>query len=73
MAIGVRSRKSRVRITRSPQKYIARLRHDSPSVLAACLLSGVSDAFAIAPSKPNFIIIMVDDMGYAGVSCFGNP
>ncbi|MDP4938931.1 MAG: sulfatase-like hydrolase/transferase [Verrucomicrobiales bacterium] len=23
--------------------------------------------------KPNFVIILVDDMGYAGVSCFGNP
>ncbi len=23
--------------------------------------------------KPNFVVIMVDDMGYAGVSCFGNP
>jgi len=22
---------------------------------------------------PNLIVIMVDDMGYAGVSCFGNP
>ena len=22
---------------------------------------------------PNFVIIMVDDMGYEGVSCFGNP
>jgi arylsulfatase A len=26
-----------------------------------------------AEPKPNFIIIMVDDMGHAGVSCFGNP
>ncbi|MDF1852245.1 MAG: sulfatase-like hydrolase/transferase [Verrucomicrobiales bacterium] len=25
------------------------------------------------PKKPNFVVIMVDDMGYAGVSCFGNP
>ena len=28
---------------------------------------------AAAGSKPNFIVIMVDDMGYAGPSCFGNP
>ncbi len=32
-------------------------------------------ACAILPAaeKPNFVVIMVDDMGYAGVSCFGNP
>ena len=24
-------------------------------------------------TRPNFVVIMVDDMGYAGVSCFGNP
>jgi arylsulfatase A-like enzyme len=23
--------------------------------------------------RPNFIVIMIDDMGYAGLSCFGNP
>ena len=27
----------------------------------------------VANAKPNIIIIMVDDMGHAGVSCFGNP
>ena len=26
-----------------------------------------------AAQKPNLIVVMVDDMGYAGVSCFGNP
>ncbi|MDF1860601.1 MAG: sulfatase-like hydrolase/transferase [Verrucomicrobiales bacterium] len=26
-----------------------------------------------AADQPNFIVIMVDDMGYEGVSCFGNP
>ncbi|MDF1823172.1 MAG: sulfatase-like hydrolase/transferase [Verrucomicrobiales bacterium] len=26
-----------------------------------------------AGERPNLIIIMVDDMGYAGLSCFGNP
>ncbi len=26
-----------------------------------------------AADRPNFIVIMADDMGYAGLSCFGNP
>lgn len=35
------------------------------STVAAAPVSGAA--------KPNFVIIMVDDMGDAGVSCFGNP
>jgi arylsulfatase A-like enzyme len=30
-------------------------------------------SLAQADDRPNFVIIMVDDMGYEGVSCFGNP
>lgn len=26
-----------------------------------------------AERRPNFVIILVDDMGHAGVGCFGNP
>ncbi len=33
----------------------------------------LSASLATADERPNFVIIMVDDMGYAGVSCFGNP
>lgn len=28
---------------------------------------------ASAAPRPNLIVIMVDDMGYEGISCFGNP
>jgi arylsulfatase A-like enzyme len=38
-----------------------------------CLLLLLSASMAQADDRPNFVIIMVDDMGYAGVSCFGNP
>ena len=40
--------------------------------LGGLLALSVSGA-QTAATKPNFIIIMVDDMGHAGVSCFGNP
>ena len=41
------------------------------TIVAIQLLS----VFGSAPAaeRPNFVVIMVDDMGYAGVSCFGNP
>jgi arylsulfatase A len=39
-------------------------------LLLPCMMISIAGA---ADVKPNFIMIMVDDMGYAGVSCFGNP
>ncbi|MEM7145088.1 MAG: sulfatase-like hydrolase/transferase [Verrucomicrobiota bacterium] len=36
------------------------------------LVLGAS-GIGVASERPNFVVIMVDDMGYAGVSCFGNP
>lgn len=39
-------------------------------LLAICVAATVG---AKESSQPNFVVIMVDDMGYAGVSCFGNP
>lgn len=42
-------------------------------VLAAVLFAfAFSSLRADEKRKPNFVVIMVDDMGYAGVSCFGN-
>jgi len=43
--------------------------------MKAILLTTVSllTSLAAGAERPNFVIIMVDDMGYAGVSCFGNP
>ncbi len=38
------------------------------TLFVTCLLSTLR-----ANPQPNFIVIMVDDMGYEGVSCFGNP
>lgn len=44
-------------------------------ILALPLIMGALNATAIEgeETRPNFVIIMVDDMGYEGVSCFGNP
>lgn len=46
------------------------------SCLTAALGGCASDAEAAPkpkPAKPNFIIIMADDMGYGDISCYGNP
>ena len=39
--------------------------------LVSLILSSAS--LVAAPARPNLIVIMVDDMGYEGLSCFGNP
>ena len=31
------------------------------------------DVYASAPERPNFVIILCDDMGYGDLSCYGNP
>jgi arylsulfatase A len=42
--------------------------------LLLVLFSGeCGDSQIVAAARPNFIVVMVDDMGYEGVSCFGNP
>lgn len=46
------------------------------AILAFVLMVGaqpISTASAAENKPPNLIVIMVDDMGYAGVSSFGNP
>ena len=45
------------------------------SVLAALAASSLLTGWTAEKpvTRPDFVVIMVDDMGYAGVSCFGNP
>lgn len=42
-------------------------------LLLTLVLSGVVAGTVPTAARPNLVIIMVDDMGHAGVSCFGNP
>lgn len=41
-------------------------------VIGVACLGLLAPSALAADSPPNFVVIMVDDMGYAGVSCFGN-
>ena len=41
-------------------------------LLSLVFLLVISPPVRGGEKKPNFVVIMVDDMGYAGVSCFGN-
>ncbi len=44
------------------------------SLVLSLILLLFSSPWAFSETdRPNFIVIMVDDMGYAGLSCFGNP
>ncbi|MFZ5829699.1 MAG: sulfatase-like hydrolase/transferase [Planctomycetota bacterium] len=57
-------------------KYRFHIAHLAISCFVLSTLFAVSAAPAAEPqrpSRPNLIVIMVDDMGYAGPSCFGNP
>ena len=42
------------------------------SVLTVCLLL-CARVFAVAASKPNVVVIIVDDMGYGDIGAHGNP
>ncbi len=48
--------------------------HVTQLVLLIIAIAIVDLSPAVAdPQPPNLIVVMVDDMGYEGVSCFGNP
>lgn len=42
-------------------------------VFFLCSLAGISPQVMIAADKPNFVFVLVDDLGYGDLPCYGNP
>lgn len=52
------------------------MKHTEKLLLASSLLAAAPSLQAVGASKgekPNFVIIMADDMGYGDIECFGHP
>jgi arylsulfatase A-like enzyme len=43
------------------------------TALPLVLMAGYTSCGSVEKEKPNVVMIFIDDMGYADVSCFGNP
>lgn len=48
------------------------MKHPSPFIFAAILVCSLFSAVLSAAEKPNIILILVDDMGYSDLGCFGS-